>query len=46
MLNSAFKVQSDSDYKDFYVVTQADAEIQLENAKRFLKRIQDYLGHV
>lgn len=43
MLTSAFKIRSDSDYKDFYVVAQEDAELQLENAKKFLKRIQAFL---
>lgn len=46
MLTSAFKIRSDSDYKDFYIVTQEDAEIQLENAKKFLKRIQEYLAQI
>ncbi|HEX9975248.1 MAG TPA: HEPN domain-containing protein [bacterium] len=46
MLTSAFKIRSDSDYKDFYIVTREDANIQLENAKKFLKRIQDYLEHL
>ncbi len=45
MLTSAFKIRSDSDYKDFYIMTREDAEIQLENAKKFLKRIQEYLKH-
>jgi len=43
MLTTAFKFRSDSDYKDFYVITREDAEIQLENAKKFIKRIQDFL---
>lgn len=44
ILTAAFKIRSDSDYKDFYVVTQEDAELQLENAKKFLKRIKEYLA--
>lgn len=35
MLTAAFKIRSDSDYKDFYGVAQEDAELQLENAKKF-----------
>ena len=46
MLTSAFKIRSDSDYKDFYIVTREDANIQLENANKFLKRIQEYLAQI
>ena len=46
MLTSAFKIRSDSDYKDFYIVAQEDAELQLDNAKKFLIRMQDYLEHL
>lgn len=45
MLTSAFKIRCDSDYKDFYIMTREDAEIQLENAEKFLKRVQEYLKH-
>ena len=43
ILTTAFKFRSDSDYKDFYIITRKDAEIQLENAKKFIKRIQKFL---
>ena len=43
MLTTAFKFRSDGDYKDFYIITREDAEIQLENAKKFIKRIQEFL---
>ena len=43
MLTTAFKIRSDSDYKDFYIITRQDAELQLENAKKFIKRIQGFL---
>lgn len=44
ILTTAFKIRSDSDYKDFYLITRQDAETQLENAKKFLKRIQELSG--
>ena len=43
MLTTAFKIRSDSDYKDFYIITRQDAELQLGNAKKFIKRIQEFL---
>lgn len=43
MLTTAFKIRSDSDYKDFYIITRQDAELQLENANKFIKRIQEFL---
>ena len=43
MLTSAYKLRSDSDYKDFYTITKEDAELQLENANKFIKRIQEFL---
>jgi len=46
MLTAAFKIRSDSDYKDFYVVAQEDAELQLDNAKKFLKRMQEFLAQI
>lgn len=46
MLTTAFKFRNDSDYKDFYVITRQDAELQLENAKKFVKRIQEFLQRI
>lgn len=43
MLTTAFKIRSDSDYKDFYLITHQDAKLQFENAKKFVKRIQEFL---
>ena len=43
MLTTAFKIRSDSDYKDFYIITRQDAELQLKNANKFVKRIQEFL---
>lgn len=46
MLTSAFKIRSDSDYKDFYVVSRTDAEFQFGNAKKFIKRIKELLKNI
>ena len=43
MLTTAFKIRSDSDYKDFNIITHQDAKLQLENAKKFVKKIQEFL---
>ncbi len=43
MLTTAFKIRNDSDYKDFYVIAREDAELQLENAKKFIKKIEEFL---
>lgn len=43
MLTTAFKFRNDSDYKDFYIIAREDAELQLENAKRFIKKIEEFL---
>jgi uncharacterized protein (UPF0332 family) len=46
MLSNAFDIRNDSDYDDFYIAPREDALIQLENAKKFLKRIREYIETV
>jgi len=46
MLFDAFEIRNESDYNDFYIAVKKDAHIQLENAKKFLKRIQKYIETV
>ena len=43
MLTTAFKIRNDSDYKDFYIIAREDAELQFENANKFVKKIQEFL---
>lgn len=43
MLTAAFKIRNKSDYNDFYIAAREDAQIQLENAKKFLKRLEEYI---
>lgn len=35
-----------SDYDDFYLASCQDAEIQLDNAKKFVMSVEKYLGAV
>ncbi len=46
MLFDAFEIRNENDYNDFYIAVKEDAQIQLENAKKFLKRIQEYIETV
>ncbi len=43
ILTAAFKIRNKSDYDDFYIAVREDAQIQLENAKKFLKRLEEYI---
>lgn len=43
MLFEAFDIRHESDYSDFYIAAREDAQIQLENAKKFLKRLEEYI---
>ena len=43
IISKAFKIRTDSDYKDFYLVTKEETKEQLENAEKFLKRITKYI---
>jgi len=43
MLTAAFKIRNKSDYNDFYIAAREDAQIQLGNAKKFLKRLEEYI---
>jgi uncharacterized protein (UPF0332 family) len=42
-LNSAFTIRLQSDYNDFFVATKKDAELQIENAEKFLTAVKEYL---
>ena len=43
ILTTAYKFRNDSDYRAFYIITREEAEFQLDKAKKFINRIQDYL---
>lgn len=42
-LKNAFLIRQESDYEDFYIVTKADADEQIENAKCFLEAVYAYI---
>ena len=43
IIGKAFEVRTDSDYEDFYVVSQIQITEQIENAKLFLDAIEAYI---
>ena len=43
MIKSAFYVRNNSDYDDFYVVSKADVEEQIQNAEKFCAAMKEYL---
>ena len=43
MIKSAFYVRNNSDYDDFYVISKADVEEQIQNAEEFCKAVKEYL---
>ena len=43
MLTDAFKIRNQCDYDDFYIAAYEDARRQFENAKKFIKRIEEYI---
>ena len=44
MIGTAFEMRNDSDYQDFYVVSKADVEEQVKNAKQFLQTVEEYIN--
>jgi len=44
VLQDAFEIRQDSDYEDFYVISKADLENQINNAKRFVGEVEHYLS--
>lgn len=46
IISKAFKIRTDSDYKDFYLVTKDETNEQLENAEKFLRRVKAYIEEV
>ena len=43
-LSTAFNIRIQSDYKDFYIATRADAEKQIYNAESFFEMVKNYLS--
>lgn len=42
-ISQAFKIRNNSDYADFYLVSQSDAQEQYNNAVEFYKVIESFL---
>lgn len=43
IIKEAFDIRSDSDYDDFFVVSKADVEEQIQNAKKFYEVVKAYV---
>lgn len=43
MLTNASMKRNQSDYNDFFIATQAETQEQLENAKCFIRVVEEYL---
>ena len=44
ILTSLFRVRTDSDYDDYYVINRDEVNAQIENAEYFLEKVKVYLG--
>jgi len=42
-IKDAFDIRTDSDYQDFYTLSKAEVEQQIENAREFLEAVQKYV---
>ena len=45
IITDAFQVRTECDYNDYYIISKAEVEEQVQNAERFIKTISDYLAH-
>ena len=45
IITVAFQVRTECDYNDYYIISKAEVEEQVQNAERFIKTISDYLAH-
>lgn len=45
IITDAFQVRTECDYNDYYIISKAEVEEQVQNADRFIKTISDYLAH-
>ena len=44
IIESVFRLRSDSDYNDFFIVSKDEVVEQVENARLFLERMENYLS--
>ena len=45
IITDAFQVRTECDYNDYYIISKAEVEEQVQNAECFIKTISDYLAH-
>lgn len=43
ILTAAFRIRNKSDYNDFFIAAREDAQIQLENGRKFLAKVEKFL---
>lgn len=43
IIKSAFYIRNNSDYDDFYIISKADVEVQIQNAEKFCLAVKDFL---
>lgn len=43
IIKEAFDISSDSDYDDFYMISKAEVEEQIDNARKFYEVVSSYL---
>ena len=43
IIKDAFDIRTDSDYQDFYAITKADVQQQIDNARGFLEVVTEYI---
>ena len=44
IITDLFKIRTDSDYKDFYIISKKEVTQQIKNAKSFIKEIEKFLA--
>ena len=43
IIGNAFEIRNESDYEDFYIVAESEAIQQINNARLFLKAVEEYI---
>jgi len=44
IISKAFKIRTDSDYKDFYIVSKEETEEQFKNAETFIAGVKKFIA--
>ena len=43
IIRDAFNVRGNSDYEDFFIISKDEVQMQIDNAKAFLKVVEEYI---